>query len=346
MPRPTLISLARELGVSRQTISNVINAPHLVREETRERVRAGIKASGYRPSAAARALRTRRSFTVGMRLAPLTDGIHGAIMDRLLHATTEALQARGYQPTLFTAATADEEVAKLGDLFDSGVIDAGILAYGDAGDTRPAALTARAVPFVTFGRPWDDDAATHAWVDVDNAVGVTEATRHLQGLGHRRIGFIGWDGASDVGAERRQGWLAGMTGEADLEQLEMITDDGVCEGAVAMAELRSRGATAAVCASDSLALGALSHLRADPPEGFDPASAVFGFDDSPVAQALGLSSVAQPVGEVAGVLVGLLIETLSGSVADRDVMLPSTARPRDRHIVGDHAVCYSVHEPA
>ena len=66
MARPTLISLAKELGVSRQTVSNVINAPHLVKPTTRERVREHIERSGYRPSAAARALRTNRTKIVGI----------------------------------------------------------------------------------------------------------------------------------------------------------------------------------------------------------------------------------------------------------------------------------------
>ena len=67
MSKTTLVSLAESLGVSRQTVSNVINAPHRVKPETRMRVQHAIVESGYRPSAAARQLRTRRSMNFGIR---------------------------------------------------------------------------------------------------------------------------------------------------------------------------------------------------------------------------------------------------------------------------------------
>ncbi len=334
MARPTMVSLARELGVSRQTVSNVLNAPHLVKAETRERIRAHLEAAGYRPSAAARALRTHRSNTVAMRLGLVTDGINGAVMDRFVHAATEALQEHGYHPVLLTAAGEAEELAALGDLAESGVVDGAILAYVDEGDTRPAALTAMGIPFVAFGRPWGDPDAGHAWVDVDNAVGVRDATAHLRGLGHERIGFVGWGGGSAIGAERRRGWREAMA-DVDLDRLEVRTSDGIREGVTAMAQLRDRGATAAVCASDSLALGAAQLLRTRPAPGFDPGSAVFGFDDSPVARAMALSSVAQPMEEAAAHLVRLLMARLGQATTDAwQVLLPSTARPRTMHTFG------------
>ena len=95
MVRPTLVSLARELGVSRQTVSIVLNAPHLVRPETRERVAKAIEESGYRPSAAAQALRRQRSLTLALRLYPSTDGINGAVMDRFLHSLVEQAETLG-----------------------------------------------------------------------------------------------------------------------------------------------------------------------------------------------------------------------------------------------------------
>lgn len=98
MARPTLVSLARELGVSRQTVSNVINAPHLVKAETRERVQAAIEASGYRPNVAAQALRNQRSHTIAMRLYPTLDGgVNGAVVDRFLHHLVQTLRTRGYK---------------------------------------------------------------------------------------------------------------------------------------------------------------------------------------------------------------------------------------------------------
>ncbi len=332
MARPTLMTLARELGVSRQTVSNVINAPHLVKKETRERVQKHIHESGYRPSAAARTLRTSRSHVVGMRFAPVTDGINGAIMDRFVHALCETLMERQYHILLFPAAGEHDEMAALSSLFESSMIDGAILAYVDAGDTRPDQLQRLGVPFVAFGRPWLQPKAKHAWVDVDNAMGVEEATTILRSRGHTKIGFIGWGEQSNVGQERKAGWVRGMQGaDVDVRRLAVAVPDGIREGSQAMGELIESGATAAVCASDSLAIGATSRLRGTPPDGFDPNGAVFGFDDSPVAAALGLSSVAQPIEEVAAALVNQLMAELDGSKArvPRQVLLPSAARPRD-----------------
>ena len=67
--RPTLDSVASRAGTSRQTVSNVLNSPHLVKPETAARVREAIDALDYRPSRAARELRTRRSGLIAARLA-------------------------------------------------------------------------------------------------------------------------------------------------------------------------------------------------------------------------------------------------------------------------------------
>jgi DNA-binding LacI/PurR family transcriptional regulator len=113
LPRPTLASLAGELAVSRQTISNVLNAPHKVKPATRERVEAAIAAAGYRPSAAARQLRTQRSMAFGVRLFPASDGINGAVRDRFLHSLTEEDHGAGYRLTLICAESDRDEINEL-----------------------------------------------------------------------------------------------------------------------------------------------------------------------------------------------------------------------------------------
>jgi len=331
MARPTLISLAKELGVSRQTVSNVINAPHLVKPTTRERVREHIERSGYRPSAAARALRTNRTKIVGMRMSPVLDGINGSVMDRYLHAATEALEERGYHPVLVTASGEQEELAALTGLFETGLIDAAMLAYTTPLDSRPAELRRIGMPFVAFGRPWGELDAPHPWVDIDNTTGVEEGTRLLRERGHTRIGFIGSSDFSMIDRDRRLGWLRGMEGvDENLEELDTCVPEGIEHGFRAMRVLRDRGVTAAACGTDSLALGALSVLYESPVEGFAPAESIVGFDDSPVAAALGFSSVVQPVEQVAPLLVSQLISELEDDVqpCERRVVLPSVLRAR------------------
>jgi DNA-binding LacI/PurR family transcriptional regulator len=333
-PRPTMQSVADRAGVSRQTVSNVLNAPHLVRPETIARVQAVIDEIGYRPHRVARQLRTRRSHVVGLRVRPTGGGIAGALMDRFLHAITDQAQAVGYRIMIFTALDDPGEILQYHELLDTVEIDAFILTDTHHDDARTSWLAERDVPFVTFGRPWDRPtraapASDHAWVDVDGAVGTRAAVEHLRSLGHRRIGFIGWPEGSDAGGDRWRGWREAMgplsLSTDELDSLSVGVVDTIADGAQAAVDLLGKVApTAFVCASDTLALGALTATRTGP----DPASpstcAVVGFDDTPVAQAVGLSSVAQPVHEAAGWALRLLIEQLTArSEGEVSPTLPS-----------------------
>lgn len=339
--KPTLESLGRELGVSRQTISNALNAPHRVNPKTLERVLKGIEESGYRPHIAGRQLRTRRSRNLAMRLYPSTDGINGSILDRFLHALTEAAQNRAYRLTLFTADDDLGEVAAIDELLSVADIDGFVLTSTHHDDVRTAWLLEHNVPFVAFGRPWgtgDPYAARHDWVDVDGGAGTALAAAHLLEQGHRRLGFLGWPEGSGVGDDRRDGWRRSLEqspvvdSRADLDRLSLGVQDSVAQGAAGARELFTRGATALVCASDSLALGAVAAWRdlTDRPDGALP---VTGFDDTPVAAAIGLTSVRQPLEDTAARAVDLLLARLD---RDRDqpsapehVLLPSSLVVRD-----------------
>ena len=86
---PTVDDVAAVAGVSRQTVSNVLNTPGIVRPATRERVERAIADLGYRPHAAARRLRTRRSSTIGIHLDPYAGGISGVVLDRFVLQKSE-----------------------------------------------------------------------------------------------------------------------------------------------------------------------------------------------------------------------------------------------------------------
>ncbi|MFC7550796.1 LacI family DNA-binding transcriptional regulator [Plantactinospora sp. GCM10030261] len=309
----TIATVARQARVSRQTVSNVINSPHLVRQETRDRVQAAITALGYRANQAARQMRTGRSRLIAVRIEPTRDGINGSVLDRFLHGLTESAEVAGYRLMLYTATDDTSEIGAFDDLLAAYDLDAFVLTGTDHGDARTAWLTERDVPFVTFGRPWDSPER-YCWVDVDGASGTAQATRRLLATGHRRIGYLGWPAGSGVGDDRRVGWLTALR-EAGIEpppDLDRQTPDGIEDGeAVARDLLRAADPpTALVCASDSLALGALQAVRT-----LDRAVAVTGFDDTPVARAVGLTSVSQPLPQAAAHCVRLLTTVLDGSRA-------------------------------
>jgi DNA-binding LacI/PurR family transcriptional regulator len=318
---PTLATVAAEAGVSRQTVSNALNSPHLLRAETLERVRRAVEQLGYSPNRAARSLRTRTSHLVGLRVDRVVEGTANATMDRFLHSLVESSKDAGYHVLLFSSGVdtgegahdgrADEESAVAGydDLLRSTAVDAFVITDTYRGNPQAGWLEERGAPFVAFGRPWDEPAARHPWVDVDGRTGVMLAVDHLVERGHERIAWVGWQKTSFIGEDRRTGWVDAMHRHGlATSRLSARGEDTLAFGRRATAALLDKEApTAFVCVSDTVAMGVL-HALAD--RGLAPGRdvAVVGFDDSIAAQCVppGLTSVRQPLEQVAVEIVGLL----------------------------------------
>jgi len=311
LPAPTLADVADLAGVSRQTVSNALNNPALLRADTLERVQAAVAELGYSPNRAARNLRTRTSQLIGMRFAPAQEGTANAAMDRFVHSLVEQCGEAGYQVLLFAAddgETADP-VAGYDDLLRATAVDAFVVTDTYLGNPQTRWLAERGAPFVAFGRPWDEPDAAHPWVDVDGAAGVRMATEHLLDRGHTRIAWIGWRKDSRLGEDRRSGWADALH-ERGLSTAGLASrvEDTVASGAEAAAVLLDEASpTGFVCASDTLAMGVL-HTLDDRGLRAGRDIAVVGFDDSQVAQVVpgGLTSVRQPLEEVAVEIVARL----------------------------------------
>jgi DNA-binding LacI/PurR family transcriptional regulator len=262
--RPTIEMVAKRAGVSRQTVSNASNAPHRLRPETLQKVLGTIDELGYRPSQAARSLRTRATRVIGCRLLPANYGGTGGVLDRLLHALCDAARAKGYGVLTFSAANDDEEIRAFDDLLRRNAVDGFVLANTHHGDVRPAWLLDQGARFVAFGRPWGVERPGHPWVDVDGASGTSEAVYHLAELGHSRVGFLGLPEGSGVGDDRFHGW------QSAVEALGLPTaglvaraEDGIISG-TALAEQLMASAdppTALVCVSDAMAVGAVRAIE-------------------------------------------------------------------------------------
>ena len=311
LPAPTLADVADLAGVSRQTVSNALNNPALLKADTLERVQAAVAELGYSPNRAARNLRTRTSQLIGMRFAPAQEGTANAAMDRFVHSLVEQCGEAGYQVLLFAAddgETADP-VAGYDDLLRATAVDAFVVTDTYLGNPQTRWLAERGAPFVAFGRPWDEPDAAHPWVDVDGAAGVRMATEHLLDRGHTRIAWIGWRKDSRLGEDRRSGWADALH-ERGLSTAGLASrvEDTVASGAEAAAVLLDEASPSGfVCASDTLAMGVL-HALDDRGLRAGRDIAVVGFDDSQVAQVVpgGLSSVRQPLEEVAVEIVARL----------------------------------------
>ncbi len=328
---PTLATVAAEAGVSRQTVSNALNSPELLRPETLERVQEAVERLGYSPNRAARNLRTRASHLVGLRIEPAVEDSANALMDRFLHSLVESTRDAGYHVLLFTgsetgsdASSGEHRPADPGDGYDellrSAAVDAFVVTDTYRGNPQAAWLEARGVPFVAFGRPWAEPHARHPWVDVDGRAGVRLAVDHLVERGHHRIAWVGWQKGSFIGEDRRSGWTDRMHDHGlSTSRLSARGDDTLDFGRrAAHALLDSEQPTAFACASDTLAMGVLRALgERELKAGRDVA--VVGFDDSLAAQVCppGLTSVRQPLEQAAVEVVRLLGDLLTHRAVGR-----------------------------
>jgi DNA-binding LacI/PurR family transcriptional regulator len=302
-------------GVSPQTVSNALNNPGLLQAATLKKVLAAIEETGYVRSAAARQMRTARSGVIAYRLDPVRDGIGGTVLDTFLHGLSAQAEGRDYRVMLYTADSDESELRQFSALTQTRSVDAFVLVGTHSNDLRYRWLNEHDIPYSVFGRPWAESEASspeHAWIDVDGAAGTAQATQHLLGLGHQRIAFVGSHRDGETGDDRRRGWdrtlaAAGMP-ERERSALDSAQPDGILEGADAARRLLDAGATAFVCASDSLAVGAFGALQAA-----GAGAAVVGFDDSPTAAAMGLSSVRQPLDEAARWTLESVLAQLDGA---------------------------------
>lgn len=305
---PTIEDVAQHAGVSRQTVSNVINAPERVKPDTMERVRRSIDELGYRANRNARNLRTRTSRVIGYRIPPPARHLN-AVMDTFLHEMAEAVEALGYHVLLFTSDSTEREIETYWELTAQSAVDGVVLARTEFDDARPKTLAARRIPFVSFGRTWG--ATEHSWVDVDGREGTRLAIEHLLANGHRRFAWLGSAEQSVVNDERLRGvretLAAAGIAMADLHMVNLADEPTGDRRLLSDILDRPNPPTAFVSMSDLQALTVLAEIDARGlVAGRD--AAVIGFDDSPIAAYAGggLTTIRQPITRVAHELARLL----------------------------------------
>lgn len=336
--RTTVSMVAEHAGVSIQTVSNAINAPHLLREQTLQRVLASIDELQYTPNHAARSLRTQSAGMIGCRLLPSARRGSGAVLDRFLYALSDAARTAGDGLVCHAASTDEDEIAIFDVLVRRHAVDGFVISGTHYHDPRPDWLVGHHVPFVSFGRPWGGDVTGHCWVDIDGAAGTDAATTHLLEQGHERIAFLGWPAPNGVGEDREAGWRRAMRRHRrGVRGLSATCGDSVEAGAEAAQRLlASSGApTAFVCVSDAVALGAMRAVE-DAGHRVGPDVGVVGFDDSASADLVrpGLTSVHQPIEQAAEHLVRMLRAHIGGTAPDEQLLLAPSLVVRGSSVRG------------
>jgi DNA-binding LacI/PurR family transcriptional regulator len=320
---PTIATVAELAGVSRQTVSNVVRAPHRVSPETLERVRSVISEVDYRPNRSATALRAQKTGLVAYRCHRPEES-ENMVLDRFLHELCRAADEHDHHVALVSPESIDDELVMYRELYRSGRVDGFVLSGTYPGDVRLPFLVAEQIPFVSFGRNWDDVQAT-TWVDVDGAAGTRMATEHYWRNGHRHIAFLGWPKDGAIGDDRRAGYRSAMTRmKSPLTEAESFDRlDAAEAAATALLALPDRP-TAVVCASDMLALGcAFAAQRLGIAVGAE--LGIMGFDDSAVTVIArpSLSSIRQPTDQVAQTLMDMFIAVTQSSPPTSTLLTPS-----------------------
>jgi DNA-binding LacI/PurR family transcriptional regulator len=324
----TLDEVARHAGVSRATVSRVVNGKPQVRREARRAVEQAVEELGYVPNAAARSLVTRRSDSIGVVITEPTGRLFAdPFFPRLLRGVGAELSRRDLQLVLVMPATAEDE-RRAERYLTGGHLDGALLVSLHGDDPLPGRLAAHGIPVVVGGRP--PRGANVSYVDVDNRQGARSAVEHLLATGRRRIATIAGPLDMSPGIDRMAGYHealdeAGVVRDPVLEASEEFTMEG---GAAATDRLLQAAPDfdGLFVASDAMAAGALRVLRRAGRRVPDDVGVV-GFDDSPVAVTTDppLSSIQQPIEEMGREMVRLLIEQLGRQhTVPRRVILATT----------------------
>ncbi|MFJ7962253.1 LacI family DNA-binding transcriptional regulator [Streptomyces sp. NPDC096324] len=332
--RPTLEAVAARAGVSRATVSRVVNGGDGVREPLVERVRRAVEELGYVPNQAARSLVTRRHDAVAVVIAePETRVFADPFFALQLRGISKELTANDSQLVLLLTEGRDDH-ARVARYLAGGHVDGALVFSLHLEDPLPGLIHGAGVPTVFGGRPgWGDGVREAVYVDCDNRGGARQAVRHLLGLGRTRVAHI--TGALDqTSAVDRLDGFRDVMADAGPE-LVAQGDFTPAGGERAMRELLERrpDVDAVFVANDLSALGVLRVLREHGrrvPEDV----AVIGFDDMlPIAEQTDppLTTVRQEIEEMGRLMARLLIRGLEGGPAAQDpapdpggVVLPTT----------------------
>jgi LacI family transcriptional regulator len=302
-----------------------------VRPDTQARVAQAVKLLNYRPNFAARALAGSRSYLIGLYydnpspdyVAALQVGAMRACRESGHHLLLEQIDSE-------SPRAASDVARRLHTVRVDGVILSPPVC--DRAEVLDL-LDREGVAYVRLAPA--GDVARSPFVHMDDRQAAFEMTRHLQQLGHRRIGFIGGPVRHSATALRRRGFLdamaaAGLPVERELVQpgaFSFRSGVGCAERLLSL----PRPPTAIFASNDDMALGVMAvanRMRLAVPQ----ALSVAGFDDSPIAQVVWpqLTSIRQPVAQMAAEATRMLVRpdgAAGGRLLDFQLIIRGSTGP-------------------
>ena len=311
LARVRIVDVARHAGVSRQTVSNVINGRGGFTDQTRERVEWAIEDLDFQPNRYAQSLRSRRTMLMGFDMSGDQLDITNPFTISFLRALVQAAAARDYRVVVFAhqgLGTRDFRASA-----SSGAVDGFILSDSAPDDPRPGILSNTQVPAVIFGRPVEGQ--THPWVDIDNRAAMIPVVEHLVAAGHQTFGYVSYPFDKYWNLERFEGTRDALRAKGfDINADAVLVGDpqGLAASLTAFLSRQDRP-TAIVASSDALAVAVINAANS---LGIRVGAnlAVTGFDAGPLRTMTNptLTSVSIPIDDIAATLVDRLLREISG----------------------------------
>jgi len=328
--RPTIEDVAELAGVSRGTVSRVLNGGRHVRPAVMASVNSAIDTLGYSVNQAARNLAAGRTDSVAF---VISEGQERLFEDpnfgMFVKVFTRELRLQG-RHLLVTAAGDHEEEAFLGNYLSAGHVDGALLALPRLGEPMLARLAKSHLPLVVMGRPLGFEKAL-SWVAIDDEAGAHEMVAYLLSQGRSRIATVTGPLNTSSGRDRFEGYRR-ATGETFRGSLVAEGDWSLSSGRLGTGRILDEhpDIDAVFAASDLMALGVIAALR-QAGRRIPEDVAVAGFDDSAAATMAEppLTTMYNPLEESAVEAVHILDDLMSGRSGPRQVILPTALVPRE-----------------
>ncbi|MCC3293482.1 LacI family transcriptional regulator [Arthrobacter sp. zg-Y411] len=328
-PAPTLEMVAALAGVSRATVSRVVNGASSVDPGLTASVQKAVQALNYVPNRAARTLASRRTFTVTLLVPESTSKVFAdPFFAAVVEGVARYLNTTEYMLNMVTSSESNPEKTRRYLL--GGNVDGVLVVSHHTGDHSWAHLDG-SLPLVFAGRPLLNSADVY-FVEVDNEKGAATGTARLTGSGRTNIATIAGPQDMHPGVDRLAGWRGEVLRAGLTDALVEIGDFTVASGAAAMRRLLDRGAPldGVFAANDQMAAGAYSVIRERGlriPEDI----AVVGFDDDYYATSLtpALTTIHHPISLLGEKMAEVLVDLIEGRPAERITRLPTSLVERE-----------------
>ncbi|MGB7340081.1 MAG: LacI family DNA-binding transcriptional regulator [Phototrophicaceae bacterium] len=320
MKRFTLEEIGKIAGVSRATVSRVINNHPNISDSVRQRVLDVIAETGYRPNMAARTLASNQSRILGLVIPAIISNVFtNPYYPMLIQGITQTCNALDYTLTLFMFQTKAEQDAGTARIVNNALLDGLIITADHNENNLVEQLMQANMPFVQIGRPLDD-APIH-YVDADNVLGGRLATDYLIELGCQRIAQVA-TAKNPAGEDRDAGYkqaLAESLIEVD-ENLIVYADFSESQAYRVTKDLLQYKPDGIFVQSDWMAIGV---IRAIQEAGLRiPLDiAIASFDDLPIAtrDKPHLTTIRQPIEATGRTAVETLLHVINNPDAPQQI---------------------------